>query len=83
MTVQELLVEWRRTYSEWVSAELQLKVAVRQKNSGRIVPLLEEKVRRLQQQCADCQETLSRALATERTSTSRNAGAALAPEHGR
>ncbi len=82
MNVQDLLREWRQTYSEWVSAELQLRAARNENNSGRLVPVLEQKVRLLKRHCSDCQDAASNALA-DRASTALTAAALIEERVGR
>lgn len=64
MSVEELLADWRSLYAEWVSTELQLRAARQRISSGRIVQLLEEKVRSLKKQCSDRQDAVAAALST-------------------
>jgi hypothetical protein len=64
MDIQELLTEWRQTYIEWISTELQLRTVRQQRNSGALVPMLEERIQRLKSRCTECQDAASTALAT-------------------
>ncbi len=61
-SVERVLEQWRSTYGEWVLADLELR-AVRQRDPGhRAVAILEEKVRRLRNECSEVQDSVSRSL---------------------
>ncbi len=77
MDIQQLVTDWRQTYSEWVSTELALRAARQHKTSGPMVPRLEEKIRQLKCRCSECQDAMSRALSAEHA----NALAQSADEH--
>jgi len=92
MKVEKLLADWRSTYGEWVSTELQLREVRQRTGSGRAVSLLEERVRALKKHCSDCQDAVSAALAsrndqlsdeTSQSSRSEHAGASSACVPGR
>lgn len=59
------LERWRSTYGEWVLADLELRTARQRNPSGRAVAILEEKVRRLQNECSAVQDSVSRSLRSQ------------------
>ena len=81
MKVEKLLADWRSTYGEWVSTELQLREVRQRASSGRTVSLLEERVRALKQHCSDCQDAVAAALASRSDHSSGETSQSLRSEH--
>lgn len=72
-SVERMLEQWRSTYGEWVLADLELRAARQRDPAGRAVAILEEKVRRLRQECSTVQDTVSRSLRDHERPTARDA----------
>lgn len=68
-SVESGLERWRSTYGEWVLADLELRAARQRNPGGRAVAILEEKVRRLKDECSAVQDSVSRSLRSQERPT--------------